>query len=316
MKLLSFLSAAVVISTAFVGISIYAQSADDSDFTTLEEEDKSEQETTASGSSNNSTQNATADDSEATTLAEVRLLFDGLVACNIGTAQINAPENETRIAESLNASRAPTVSVTVMTETEIADAAANETETASSEPQIASANCFSFGSASTANTTSTANVTNDVMGNATTFAANTTSTNTTTMTNATGTASNATSIANTTTTASDSEILVIDGQDFAPGQVVLMFSSNALVGIDDVDPTGDIESKVPAAQLSNELEFVESGTTRTATFSFDGQTLIAAKAGDIPAEGAQGESLPPAVPLPGNMTNSTNSKGTTNSTMQ
>jgi hypothetical protein len=42
-------------------------------------------------------------------------------------------------------------------------------------------------------------------------------------------------------------ILVIEGEDFAPGQVVVvLFSMNSLVAIDDIDEDRNIEAKVPA----------------------------------------------------------------------
>jgi hypothetical protein len=41
---------------------------------------------------------------------------------------------------------------------------------------------------------------------------------------------------------------VIEGEDFAPGQVVVvvLFSMNSLVAIDDIDEDRNIEAKVPA----------------------------------------------------------------------
>ena len=126
----------------------------------------------------------------------------------------------------------------------------------------------------------------------------------------------------------DGEILVIEGQDFAPGQVVLMFSENALVGIDDVDESGQIEAKIPVPQSSEtavagnetgtELRFVETGTQRTATFEFDGETLTASEAGDIEvADDGSGEAMT-AMPTPSNSTstNSTSTNSTSNATMQ
>jgi hypothetical protein len=121
-------------------------------------------------------------------------------------------------------------------------------------------------------------------GNATSMAAN----------NATGTGSaNATSSSNTTSTAAeDEQIAVIEGQDFAPGEVVLVFSSNAIVAIDDVDDGGEIEAKVPLNTVGNSFTFVETGTTRTAEFNFDGNTLIAAEGeGEIQAEGTNQDEL-------------------------
>jgi hypothetical protein len=40
---------------------------------------------------------------------------------------------------------------------------------------------------------------------------------------------------------------VIEGEDFAPGQVVVvLFSMNSVVALDDIDEDGNIEAKVPA----------------------------------------------------------------------
>ncbi len=277
--MLSIVSALVVISTAFVGISIYAQT-DDSELTTFEEEAlKDEEETTSTASSDDSNDATTSDTAmdEETTLAEVTSLFDGLVACSLGVVEVNAPQNDTEIAAvDGTAASPPTVSVTVMSETEVAEAASNETETASAdETEIASAECIRYGGEET---TTSSNATGDDTTNATSSADNATST---AADNATSTASN-----NTTSNVpeSDADILVIEGQDFAPGEVVLVFSNNALVAIDDVDEAGDIESKVPVTDVDLELRFVESGTIRTANFLFDGETLIAAEGvGDIQA---------------------------------
>jgi hypothetical protein len=70
---------------------------------------------------------------------------------------------------------------------------------------------------------------------------------------------------------------VIEGRDFAPGQIVVLFSMNSLVAIDDIDENGNIEAKVPANNVDNHLRFVESSTGRTGTFNFDGQTLTASE---------------------------------------
>jgi len=119
---------------------------------------------------------------------------------------------------------------------------------------------------------------------------------------------------------SNQEILVIEGQDFTPGQVVLIFTENALIGIDDVADDGSIEAKVPKPDSgttvaandtgTTELRFVESGTQRTATFEFDGQTLTAATGGDIEAAGGGGET----AAAPSDNQTSTNSTSTANST--
>jgi hypothetical protein len=122
-------------------------------------------------------------------------------------------------------------------------------------------------------------------------ASNATSSSSSSDANATSTsASNATSTA--AAAGSDEEIAVIEGQDFAPGEVVLVFSGNNIVAIDDVDDGGDIEAKVPVTDLGTDMKFVETGTTRTADFNFDGQTLIAAAGqGEIQAEGTNQDKL-------------------------
>jgi hypothetical protein len=315
--LLSLLSALVVVSTAFAGISIYAQT-DDSELTTFEEEaiaagvDEEEtgleDDTATSAASDDDatsddTDNATEDGS--TSIADVSSLFEGLQVCNVGTAEIS---NETEIAAVPDEDVTPTVSVEVMTETEVAELASNDTETASvgNETSTASAECVLVGGD---NETSTS-------GNAT-DGANATST--------VGT-SNETSIASAPE--SDEEILVIEGQDFVPEQVVLIFSENALLGIDDVDPDGSIEAKIPMPASSDtviagndtgstgiELRFVESGTQRTATFNLDGETLTAAAGGDIEsAEAAEATTAPAPAPSDNATSTSDTSANDTNDT--
>jgi predicted nucleic acid-binding protein len=231
--LLSLLSAVAVMSTAFVGFPTYAQS-DGSNLTTFKEDKNSE--------------------------TDVSSLFNGLVVCDIGKAKIS---KETQVAETLEEAShtTPTVSVQVMTETQVAEQASNErgTASASSESSTASADCIRAG------------------GDKSTSAA-----------------SNAKSIDTSSETSilsapeSNDKILVIDGQDFVPGQVVLVFSENALIGIDDVDSDGNIEAKVPMPSGDTSsgirLQFVESGTQRSTTFEYDGQTLTAPEGSDIQAE--------------------------------
>jgi hypothetical protein len=158
------------------------------------------------------------------------------------------------------------------------------------------------------------------------------------MTNETGT-SNATSTGSLGTSnetsissaqESNKEILVIEGQDFVPGQVVLIFSGNALIGIDDVDSGGNIEANVPmpsggetatasndTASNSTEIRLVESGTQRSTTFEFDGQTLTAPAGSDIKAEGSAGVASTTPVPAPapsGNQTSNNTSSMNNSST--
>jgi hypothetical protein len=296
----------VVASTAFVGVSIYAQT-DDSELTTFEEEELSSENAT----------NAT-DDGSTSTAADLSFL-DGLVVCSVGSSEVTG---ETQTAADISTEGTPTVSVTVMSETEVAELAANETETAA-ETSTASASCLEFGGSTSASSDeSGANTTSTASSNDTSAA---TSSNMTGADNATSTESNATasSTASTASTSSDREILVIQGQDFAPGQAVLMFTENALVGIDDVDDNGEIEAKIPMPggetaiagneTSSTELRFLETGTQRTATFAFDGQTLTASEGGDIAAEGSEDSAT--SMPAPSdNATSTTNSTLTTNST--
>jgi hypothetical protein len=294
LALLSLLSALVVISTAFVGISIYAQT-DGSELTTFEEEEM------AAGENVDSAGNATGDGS--TSIADVESLLSGLQVCHVSTSEVSG--NETEVAAAPE-DVTPTVSIEVMTETEVAELAANETETAGNETSIASADCMVLGGTSTS-------------GNATDSANETSTTGNTTATLGTNETSTASA------PESDQEILVIEGQDFLPGQIVLMFSAEALVGIDDVSDNGDIEAKIPmpeggetavagnvTASTGTELRLVESGTQRTATFELDGGTATAGAGGDIELEGAEGGDLTAA---PSGNTTSTNNTGTSNNSI-
>ena len=308
--MLSLLSALVVIPTAFVGVSIYAQT-DDGELTTFEEEaiaGGAEMEDTGleddAAMSDNTTEDNTTDDGS-TSIADVSSLFDGLQVCDVGTAEISG---ETQVA-SAPEDTTPTISVEVMTQTEVAELASNETEVAAAgnETSTASAECVLVGGDNETSTSATdsANTTSTAGSNATLTG------NTTGADNATSTlgASNETSIASAPE--SDEEILVIEGQDFVPGQVVLMFTENALVGIDDVAEDGSIEAKIPMPDSggtaiagndtgTTELRLVESGTQRTATFEFDGETLTAAAGGDIEAAEAA------TAPAPSGNATSTN----------
>ena len=312
LTLLSLLSAVAVLSTAFAGISTYAQT-DSSNTTTFEDEAQNgtEDSTTTvsttssdnSDSAKSSNDTSTAHDSanstsSGTSTADVKGLFDGLIVCDVGTAEVDSQTQSASVDNSNLGT--PTVTVKVMTQEEVAAAAGNETGTAStSNTNTDSAGCKILGKD---------NSTND----------NGTSTD-----NAQSTSSNTTSTASSGAPDSNQQILVIDGKDFAPGQVVLIFSDNQLVGIDDVDNSGNIEAKIPqphaggsngtsTASASTDLRFVESGTLRSGTFSYDGQTLTSSQQGDIQAEGS-------ATPSPDNNTTSpasgsSSSNNTTNNT--
>jgi hypothetical protein len=317
LTLLSLLSAVAIASTAFAGISIYAQT-DGSNMTTFEEQAQNATEDTTTTGNATSSANATNLTGGNTSTADVQGLFNGLVVCDVGTAEVNG---ETQAASVDNSTLGtPTVSVKVMTQTEVAAATDNETGIASAnDTSIASAGCKMLGE----DTSTSGNATESDMSNATSAGGNTTLT-----VNATSTSSNMTSTA-ASDTGSNQQILVIDGQDFAPRQVVLIFSNDQLVGIDDVDGSGNIEAKIPephagssnstsTASASTDLRFVESGTLRSGTFSFDGQTLTSAEQGEIQAEGSGNQT---SISLTGNATspatdNSTSSvtNSTSNST--
>jgi hypothetical protein len=178
------------VSTAFAGVSIYAQT-DDSESTTFEEEAITTSEDAA-------------EDGDTSITDDVLSLFEGLQVCDMGTAKIS---DETEIASVLAEAEdtTSTVSVEIMTEAEIAELASEETETADDETSTTPAECVLVGGDDAASTAS------DEM----------------------QTGGSETSI--TSAPESDEEILVIEGQDFVAGQVVLMFSENALIGIDDVE---------------------------------------------------------------------------------
>ncbi|HXV45101.1 MAG TPA: hypothetical protein VD736_00320 [Nitrososphaera sp.] len=309
--MLSIISALVVVSTAFVGVSIYAQT-EDSELTTFEEEAIAggaemgeaglEDDTVTSTASDNATEDIATDDG-GTEIADVSSLFADLQVCNVGTAEIS---DETEIAAVPEEGVTPTVSVEVMTETEVAELASNENEVASAG-NATSAGCVLVGGDNETSTSAAG------LENETSAAGNMTDDNAT----STLGGSNETAIASAPE--SDEEILVIEGQDFAPGQVILIFTENALIGIDDVDDNGEIEAKVPVPDSgetaiagnetgTTELRFVESDTQRTATFEFDGETLTASAGGDI--EAAEGD----ATTAPTDNATSTNDTSTANTT--
>jgi hypothetical protein len=246
LTLLSLLSAVVVISTAITGISIYsAQAATDEDSpntTTLEE---------ARQSSSNNNDSATSSNNENAPSVDVKSLFAGLVVCDLGASEINGETHSSTIDK--GTLDTPKVSVKVMTGREVASLKSNETQTSSSndETNTASADCMMLNKSTSAS-----------------------SNNASATDNNNASSSSRPSDSNTSNpAASKDKIAVIEGQDFAHGQVVLVFSKDALVAIDDVDNNGQIDAKVPVDRLGNEINFVESGTNRTASFNFDGQAL-------------------------------------------
>ena len=295
LTLLSLLSALVVASTAFAGVSIYAQQADDN-MTSTEDSGLAGNATSLDSSADDSSDDSSVDASETSTAASIADLFSGLVICDLGTLTVG---DATEVAADANGTQ-PTITITVMDRTEIASAADNETSTAAS-----SADCMELGDTSTSNTTESTDSASDDNATSTTTSSNETSTsnatsvgeasiddeelttfeeealtgnesgNATSAANATDTSSNATSTASDAS-ADEGQVVAIDGKDFAPGQVVLVFTDNALVAVDDVDSDGSIDAKVPMEDVDSELRFVESGTMRTATASFaEDDTVIA-----------------------------------------
>ncbi|AFU60440.1 hypothetical protein Ngar_c35270 [Candidatus Nitrososphaera gargensis Ga9.2] len=309
--LLSILSALVVVSTAFVGVSIYAEGTDDSELTTFEEEAIKAGEKFEDMESKARSDGITDDSSSTTTIAEVSSLFDSLVLCDVGTTEVSGKTQTAGFdKESLTT---PTVSVKVMTEAEIANETSTTTTAASSSAAdkeetsttSSSIDCVSMGKGGS---TSTASKAKDDGADA-------------------ATASNGTSTASAPE--SDDQILVIEGQDFVPRQAVLIFYEGALVGIDEVAKDGSIEIKIPVPNSggtastaagnntasSAELKFVETGTQRTGIFEFDGETLTAAaEGGEIEAEsGDDGAAATMPAPSSDNATTSSESASSNNS---
>ena len=247
LTLLSLLSAAVVISTAITGISIYsAHAATDvasPNPPTLEE---------ARQIISKNHDSATSSNNENAPSVDVKSLFDGLVVCDLGASEINGDTRSSTIDN--GTLDTPKVSVKVMTDREVASLASNETRTSSSndETSTASADCkmLNKSTSTSSNNASTSDNNKASPSSSRPFDSNTSN-----------------------SAVSKDKIAVIEGQDFAHGQVVLVFSKDALVAIDDVDNNGQIDAKVPVDRLGNEINFVESGTNRTASFNFDGQTL-------------------------------------------
>jgi hypothetical protein len=295
LTLLSLLSALVVASTAFAGVSIYAQQADDN-MTSTEDSGLAGNATSLDSSADDSSDDSSVDASETSTAASIADLFSGLVICDLGTLTVG---DATEVAADANGTQ-PTITITVMDRTEIAAAAENETSTAAS-----STDCMQLGETSTSNATESTDLASDDNATSTTASSNATSVgdasasdeelttfeeealldsesgNATSAANATDSnstdmSSNATSTASTDTGADEGQVVAIDGEDFAPGQVVLVFTDNALIAVDDVADDGSIDAKVPMEDVDSELRFVESGTLRTATASFaEGDTVIA-----------------------------------------
>ena len=286
LTLLSLLSAVVVVSTAITGISIYSAQAatgGDSNVTTTLSEEKAGH----SGSDDS----LTSSNNMNTSGVDVKSLFEGLVVCDLGASEINGQTHSAAIDK--GTLDTPKVSVKVMTEREVASLASNETQTSSSssnDTNIASADCMMLNKS--ASTSGSSNETTADNNNKTSSSSSSASSNST----------------GSNTSISKDRIAVIEGKDFAPGQVVLVFSNHALVAIDDVDNNGRIDAKVPADRLGSEINFVESGTNRTVSFNFDGKTLTSSgQEGNIIAENGSAEQnqTASAPTINNNSTNST-----------
>ena len=286
LTLLSLLSAVVVVSTAITGISIYSAQAatdDDSNVTTTSSEEKAGH----SGSDDS----LTSSNNMNTSGVDVKSLFEGLVVCDLGASEINGQTHSAAIDK--GTLDTPKVSVKVMTEREVASLASNETQTSSSssnDTNIASADCMMLNKS--ASTSGSSNETTADNNNKTSSSSSSASSNS----------------SGSSTAISKDRIAVIEGKDFAPGQVVLVFSNHALVAIDDVDNNGRIDAKVPADRLGSEINFVESGTNRTVSFNFDGKTLTSSgQEGNIIAENGSAEQnqTASAPTINNNSTNST-----------
>jgi hypothetical protein len=276
----------VVVSTAITGISIYSAQAatdDDSNVTTTSSEEKAGH----SGSDDS----LTSSNNMNTSGVDVKSLFEGLVVCDLGASEINGQTHSAAIDK--GTLDTPKVSVKVMTEREVASLASNETQTSSSssnDTNIASADCMMLNKS--ASTSGSSNETTADNNNKTSSSSSSASSNS----------------SGSSTAISKDRIAVIEGKDFAPGQVVLVFSNHALVAIDDVDNNGRIDAKVPADRLGSEINFVESGTNRTVSFNFDGKTLTSSgqESNTIAENGsAEQNQTAPAATINNNSTNST-----------
>ena len=287
LTLLSLLSAVVVVSTAITGISIYSAQAatdDDSNVTTTSSEEKAGH----SGSDNS----LTSSNNMNTSGVDVKSLFEGLVVCDLGASEINGQTHSAAIDK--KTLDTPKVSVKVMTEREVASLASNETQTSSSssnDTNIASADCMMLNKSASTSSSNNATTSDNNNNNKTSSSSSSASSNST----------------GSSTAISKDRIAVIEGQDFAPGQVVLVFSNHALVAIDDVNNNGRIDAKVPADRLGSEINFVESGTNRTVSFNFDGKTLTSSgqESNTIAENGSAEQNQTASAPTINN--NSTNS---------
>jgi len=237
LTLLSLISAAVLVSTAFAGISIYAQVAtNDNKMIPYEEQALSSSSTTNKHTS------------EISSIANVKSSLDGMVVCDVGQSKIKSHTS----SATLDNGGLPKVSLEVMTAREVASLESHDTKTskANYEAHSSYVDCKSL----------------DYTKSTTSSSASTSYNN------------------KKLSTTPYKEVAVIEGRDFTVGQVVLVFSNNALVAIDDVDNHGQISARVPTDNLGKEIKFVESGTHRTASFDFNGDTLISSHKGDIVTE--------------------------------
>jgi hypothetical protein len=275
---LSFLSALVVVSTTFTGMSVYAVAAkDDGQMitttnpagTTMDSSNNNvttTQPLSQSDTSSNVSNMATADQNTNKSRVSLNELFNGLVVCNLGTASIDRNKTQTVAADN-SSLVTPKVTIKILNESELASLRSNQTNTLSNSNNSTSAvQCKVLGEGESSN--------NSILIHRFGMSNETTMSSTPSINN------------NSNAANAEKKIAVIEGRDFAPEQVVLIFSHNALIAIDDVSSNGQFEARVPTSSLGNEVKFVESGTNRTATFQFNGNDLISSTPGQIVSESA------------------------------
>jgi hypothetical protein len=289
LTLLSILSAAIAMSGVASGIPALATHAavDDSNMNTSKDVTNSSIEHNAKSSDGKSTSHVdgtkgyhTGTVGESTSMANLKSLFEGLVVCDLGTSEIHRQMQHDAIHDGMFGT--PTVSVKVVPWTDLVSPVSHEKQTSSDNntKSSESAPCKKLGNGNTSTESKDASSVSD-------------SSKTKSMSNTQPTSSDHKISSGTSSKDAmpNKQIAVIEGNDFAPGQVVLVYSNHALVTIDDVSRNGQIDAKVPLDKLGNEIRFVESGTNRVATFNFNGHTLISSGQGDIIAENSNANSM-------------------------
>ena len=285
LTLLSILSAAIAMSGVASGIPALATHAamDDSNMNTSKDVANSSIEHNAKSTDGKSTSHVdgtkgyhTGTVGESTSMANLKSLFEGLVVCDLGTSEIHRQMQHDGMLGT------PKVSVKVVPWTDLASSVSHEKQTSSDNntKSSESAPCKKLGDGNTS--------TESKDTSSASYGSNTKSMSNTQPTSSDHKISSGTSSKDAMP---NKQIAVIEGNDFAPGQVVLVYSNHALVTIDDVSRNGQIDAKVPLDKLGNEIRFVESGTNRVATFNFNGHTLISSGQGDIIAENSNTNSM-------------------------